>query len=152
MYCKKITEDKIQLKQARNIFNALTRNENSIYYDADRIIKTLVKKKRQKNNQQEIYFNGKKQEINIAAYVSFLQKNIATYIDLSSTLYSFKGPFELLHGDITNIKFLAKSAADPKYRFLFLDLFTSEMYIYLMKNRSLWWPRAAIAKNYYHRK
>ena len=31
-----------------------------------------------------------------------------------STLYSFKGPFELLHADIANIRFLAKPAVDPK--------------------------------------
>ena len=35
--------------------------------------------------------------------------------DRSSTLYSFKGPFELLNGEIAGIRFLAKSSSDPKY-------------------------------------
>ena len=42
-----------------------------------------------------------------------------------STLYSFDGPFHLLHADIANLELLGKSAVDPKYCFLFVDLFTS---------------------------
>ena len=33
--------------------------------------------------------------------------------------------------------FLAKSAVDPKYCLLLVDLFTSKIYVYPMKNRSL---------------
>ena len=36
-----------------------------------------------------------------------------------STLYSFKAPFELLHADITDIRFLAKAAVNSKYCLLF---------------------------------
>ena len=54
-----------------------------------------------------------------------------------STLYSIGKPFELLHADIADTRFLAKSAADPKYCLLLVDLFTSKIYIYPMKNRSL---------------
>ena len=54
-----------------------------------------------------------------------------------STLYSFHKPFEMLHADIADIRFLAKSAVDPKYFFLLVDLFTSKIYVYPMKNRSL---------------
>ena len=43
----------------------------------------------------------------------------------------------MLHADIADIRFLAKSAVDPKYCLLLTDLFTSKIYIYLMKNRSL---------------
>ena len=43
----------------------------------------------------------------------------ATYVEKGddidrSTLYSFTGPFELLHADIANLEFLGKSAAEPK--------------------------------------
>ena len=38
---------------------------------------------------------------------------------------------------ITDLRFLAKSAADPKYCLLIVDLFTSKIYVYPMKNRSL---------------
>ena len=54
-----------------------------------------------------------------------------------STLYSFNGPFQLLHADIGDIRFFSKSAADPHYCLLFVDLFTQKIYTYPMKKRSL---------------
>ena len=54
-----------------------------------------------------------------------------------STLYSIGKPFELLHADIADTRFSAKSAVDPKYCLLLVDLFTSKIYVYPMKNRSL---------------
>ena len=42
-----------------------------------------------------------------------------------------------MHADIADLRFLAKSAADLKYCLLLVDLFTSKIYIYPMKNRSL---------------
>ena len=54
-----------------------------------------------------------------------------------STLYSISKPFELLHADIADLRFLAKSAVDPKYCLLVVDLFTSKVYVYPMKNRNL---------------
>ena len=54
-----------------------------------------------------------------------------------STLYSISKPFELLHADIADLRFLAKSAVDPKYCLFVVDLFTSKVYVYPMKNRSL---------------
>ena len=43
----------------------------------------------------------------------------------------------MLHADIADLRFLAKSAADPKYCLLLVDLFTSKIYVYPMKKRSL---------------
>ena len=40
----------------------------------------------------------------------------------------------MLHADIANLRFLAKSAANPKYCLLLVDLFTSKIYVYSMKN------------------
>ena len=54
-----------------------------------------------------------------------------------SNLYSIHRPFQLLHATITDLRFLAKSAVDPKYCLLIVDLFTSKIYVYSMKNRSL---------------
>ena len=54
-----------------------------------------------------------------------------------STLYSIGKPFELLHADIADTRFLAKSAVDPKYCLLLVDLFTSKVYIYPMKSTNL---------------
>ena len=44
---------------------------------------------------------------------------------------------ELLYANIADTRFLAKSAVDPKYCLLLVDLFTSKIYVYLMKNRNL---------------
>ena len=46
-----------------------------------------------------------------------------TNIDRSA-LYSFSKPFEVMHADIVDLRFLAKSAVDPKYCLLIVDLFT----------------------------
>ena len=54
-----------------------------------------------------------------------------------STLFSIQSPFNLLHADIANIKFLAKSAVDPIYCLVFVDFFTSKTYTYPMKKRNL---------------
>ena len=54
-----------------------------------------------------------------------------------STLYSISKPFEKVHADIADLRFLAKSAVDPKYALLAVDLFTSKIYVYPMKQRHL---------------
>ena len=46
-----------------------------------------------------------------------------------STLYSFDGPFQLLH------EFLGKSATFPQYVLVTVDLFSSKIYTYSMKSR-----------------
>ena len=43
----------------------------------------------------------------------------------------------MFHADIADLRFLAKSTVDPKYCLLVVDLFTSNIYIYPRKNRSL---------------
>ena len=42
-----------------------------------------------------------------------------------------------MHADIADLRFLAKYAVDPKYCLLIVDLFTSKIYVYTTKNRSL---------------
>ena len=54
-----------------------------------------------------------------------------------SNLYRFDGPFQLLHADVGNLQFLGKSATDPKYCLLFVDLFTSKVYVYPISLESL---------------
>ena len=52
-----------------------------------------------------------------------------------STLYSFEGPFQLLHTDMSNLEFLGKLATDPKYYLFFLDILTSKIYVSPMKSK-----------------
>ena len=54
-----------------------------------------------------------------------------------SNLYRFDGPFQLLHANVGNLQFLGKSATDHKYCLLFVDLFTSKVYVYPISLESL---------------
>ena len=44
-----MSKHKFKLKQPTNFFNALTRKERSIFYSADRITKSLVRKVKKSN-------------------------------------------------------------------------------------------------------
>ena len=83
---------------------------------------------------QKIKISLKKENETLPFATPFVDKK--TNID-HSTLYNFHKPFEMLHADIADIRLLAKSAVDPKYCLLLVDLFTLNISIYLMKNRSL---------------
>ena len=50
-----------------------------------------------------------------------------------STLYSFDGPFQLLHAGIGNLEFLGKNATFPQYALVVVDLYSSKVYVYLMR-------------------
>ena len=43
--------------------------------------------------------------------------------------------YYILHSDNGNLEFLGKSATNPKYCLLFVDLFTPKVQIYPMKTR-----------------
>ena len=40
-----------------------------------------------------------------------------------STLYSFDGPFQLLHAHVGNLEFLGKNATIPQYVLVVVDLY-----------------------------
>ena len=50
------------------------------------------------------------------------------------TLYTFDGPFQLVHGDAANSEFLGKSAIIPPYVPLAVDLYSSKVYVYPMQS------------------
>ena len=52
-----------------------------------------------------------------------------------SILYSFDGPFQLLHADVGNLEFLGKTATFPQYVLVIVDLISSKIYTYSMKSR-----------------
>ena len=52
-----------------------------------------------------------------------------------STLYSFDGPFQLLHDDVGNLDFLGKNASFPRYVLVVVDMFSSKVFTYSMKSR-----------------
>ena len=43
---------------------------------------------------------------------------------------------QFFHGDLAYLQFFAKSAADPKYALVCVDLFSSKIYVYAMRKKS----------------
>ena len=54
-----------------------------------------------------------------------------------STLYSADGPFQLAHADIVDLRFLGKSATNPKYCLVPVDVYSSQKFAYPMRSRDL---------------
>ena len=138
-------------KRVQNLFRSPQNDPESVFYAIDRLTKSLIKKaKTSFYDKDKVFVNlygqiedkdfFKKENETLPLVTPFVDKK--TNID-HSTLYSFHKPFEILHADIADIRFLAKSAVDPKYCLLLVDLFTSKIYVYPMKNRIL------LAKKYW---
>ena len=136
----------IDQKRIKNLYNALRNDANSIFYATSQITKNLIRKaKNSLYKKDKVFFNmydnldkeNKKIELLLVKpplTMQFIDKR--SDIDCSA-LYSFDGPFQLIQADIAYISFLAKSAVDPKFCLLFVDLFTSKIYTFLMKTRNI---------------
>ena len=132
-------------KQMKNLFKKLINDEKSVFFSADRITKTLLNKGRKSSYEKDkVFYNlfknvennniiYEKNEKRVPFYTPYVpqRKNIDR-----STLYTVNGPLQFFHADIAFLKFLAKSAVDPKYALLCVDLFTSKIYVYNMRKRS----------------
>ena len=127
----------VENNRIQNLFRNLQKDPTSIFYSDGNLSKSIL------NQVNKSIYEKDKVLVNLYNQLedkNFYQKNNLPPVTLfvneksnvdHSTLYSIGKPFELLHGDITDTRFLAKSAVDPKYCLLLVDLFT------LMKNRSL---------------
>ena len=96
------------------------------YYSKDKLLLKLI-------SLIENYIDqiNKTKEDQIPARLDYVGKR---EID-RSTLYSFDGPFRLIHADVANLEFLEKSATTPNYALLIVDLYSSKVYVYLMHSR-----------------
>ena len=131
-------------KRAKNLFSALQNDSKSVFYLNSTLTKKLLKKLEKSSYQKDrvfknIYKNLEEKEITeadekIPLKTPFIEKK--GDID-RSTLYSVEKPFKKVHADIADLRFFAKSTVDPKYALLAVDLFTSKIYVYPMKNRKL---------------
>ena len=146
MSSDKINSQNDIVKRTENLFNSLQKNTNSIFYLAgNTITKTLINKASRSVFEKDRLFvdlykqiEDKKQFKNSSNLLPITTPFYESKSNVDhSTLFSISKPFELLHGDIADTRFLARSAVDPKYCLLLVDLFTSKVYIYPMKNRSL---------------
>ena len=129
--------------RVENLFRNLQEDPRSAFYSIENLSKSIVNKANKSVCKKDKVFvnlfkqlEDKKfyQKNNVPLVTSFFRQK--SNVD-HSTLYSISKPFDLVHGDIADTRFLAKSAVDPKYCLLLVDLFTSKIYVYSMNNRSL---------------
>ena len=136
-----------EIKQIKNLFKKLIKDRNSVFYSADKINRTLLNKSRtlsykkdkvfykiyiRLEDQEIIYYNDNKKE-RTPLYMHFVEQK--QDIDRSSTLYSLNGPMQFFYADVADIRFFTKSAVDPKYVLLCVDLFSLKVYVYPMKKK-----------------
>ena len=132
-------------KQMKNLFRKLINDENSVFFSSDRINKTLLNKGRKSSYKKDkVFYNLFKNvedkniiynenENRVPFYTPFIPQK--KHID-RSTLYTVNGPLQFFHADVAYLKFLAKSAVDPKYALVCVDLFTSKVYVYTMRKKN----------------
>ena len=131
-------------KRIQNLFSTLQNDSKSVFYLNSTITKKLLKKLDKSPYQKDRVFKGIYQKLEdkelaeaddkIPLKTLFVEKK--GDID-RSTLYSVEKPFKRVHADIADLRFFAKSAVDPKYALLAVDLFTSKTYVYPMRSRKL---------------
>ena len=137
-------------KQLKNLFKKLINNQNSVFYSADKINKTLLNKGRRSSyekdkvfyrifnliNQKDVTYddNDYENKPRIPFYTPFVEPK--KDINISSSLYTVDGPLQFFHADVAYLKFFSKSAIDPKYALICVDLFSSKVYVYPMRKRS----------------
>ena len=136
--------DENDKKRIQNLFSTLQNDSKSVFYLKSTITKKLLKKLDKSPYQKDRVFKGIYQKLEdkelaeaddkIPLKTPFVEKK--GDID-RSTLYSVEKPFKRVHADIADLRFFAKSAVDPKYALLAVDLFTSKTYVYPMKSRKL---------------
>ena len=133
----------IKNNRIQNLFRNLQKGPKSLFYSIENLSRTILNKARKPTyDKDKVFVNLYNQLEDKSFYRNDNLPLVTPFVNKKSTadhstLYSISKPFELLHADIADLRFLAKSAVDPKYCLLIVDLFTSKIYVYPMKNRSL---------------
>ena len=131
-------------KRIQNLFNVLQNDSRSVFYAASNLTKKTLQKLKKSQYQKDRVFAQIYQKLDDKDFIKsvdkiplrtpFIEKK--NNID-RSTLYSVGKPFKKIHADIADLRFFARSAVDPKYALVVVDLFTSKTYVYPMKTRKL---------------
>ena len=134
-------------KQLKNLYRKLIENENSVLFAIDKInVRVLNRLKKSSCDKDQVFYklfkkleneeNEEKDiiEPQIPFYTPFIEQR--KDIDRSSALYSINGPLQFFHVDLAYLQFFAKSAVDPKYALLCVDLFTSKVYVYTLRSKN----------------
>ena len=128
-------------KRVENLFKNLQKVPKSVFYSTGNLSKSILNKANKSVYEKDKVFVNLYKPLEDKNFdktlnaplvtLFFSQKNDVDH----STLYSISNPFDLVRGDIADTRFLAISAVDPKYCLLLVDLFTSKIYVFTMKNR-----------------
>ena len=131
-------------KQLKNLYRKLIENENSVLFAIDQINTRLLNRlKKSSYDKDQVFYklfkkleNEEKDiiEPQIPFYTPFIEQR--KDIDRSSALYTVNGPLQFFHADLAYLQFFAKSAVDPKYALLCVDLFTSKVYVYTLRSKN----------------
>ena len=132
-------------KQLKNLYKKLLENEKSVLFAVDKLNQRLLTKlKKSSYDKDQVFYKLFKQledsesidekESEIPFYTPFIEQR--KDIDRSSALYSINGPLQFFHADLAYLQFFAKSAVDPKYALVCVDLFTSKVYVYTLKTKN----------------
>ena len=117
----------------QNLFRNLQKDPKSIFYAIENLSRTILNKARKSaydkgkvfvNLYDQLEDKNFYQNDNVPLVTPLVNKR--SNID-HSTLYSISKPFDLLHANIADLRWLAKSAVDPKYCLLLVSLFTSKI-------------------------
>ena len=133
-------EDKKVLQKARTLFNRLKIDLTSVLFSEELLDKRPLKKLKKSKYAKDTELL---KLTNLAHNKKFLDDNkFLTRTDYEekreidrSTLYSFDGPFQLLHADVGNLEFLGKNATFPQYVLVIVDLYSLKVYACSMKSR-----------------
>ena len=133
------------MDKLKKLFNELQVDSKSVVFSQeqlnDKLLKKLKNSKYEKDKEfvnrfnlledKKTDFNNNKNDIcSVPIKAEYVKKS--DDID-RSTVSSIHAPFDLFHADVGDLRFLGKSAADPKYCLLLVDLFTSKVYVYGMR-------------------
>ena len=125
--------------RTNSLFNALQKNPKSVFYLVGHVSRTLFNKATKSTVEKDKVFVNLYDQLENKKFKKSNEDILPItmpFYDFKrnvdhSTLYSIGKPFELLHADITDTRFFLKSAIDPKYCLLLVDLFTSKVYIFI---------------------
>ena len=134
----------VEKKQLRNLYRKLVDKEDSVLYAIDRLNERVLNKVRKSSYEKDKVFYKlfKKLEnedvieenSKIPFYTPFVEQK--KDIDRSSALYTVNAPLQFFHADLAYLQFFAKSAVDPKYALVCVDLFTSKVYVYTLRTKN----------------
>ena len=133
-------------KQLKNLYKKLVENENSVLFAADQLNARLLNKiKKSSYDKDQVFYKlfkkleSKEEDViekesKVPFYTPFVEQR--KDIDRSSALYTVNGPLQFFHADLAYLQFFGKSAVDPKYALLCVDLFTSKVYINTLRTKN----------------